>query len=75
MGISTVTAARILGGQKLGKPGEEHILNFEQFEDVALSKVIICIEKIIANYIFKLANKTQFCFIDDETVTYKFRGL
>ncbi|XP_060579729.1 alkaline phosphatase-like [Ruditapes philippinarum] len=41
MGISTVTAARILGGQKLGKPGEEHILNFEQFEDVALSKTYI----------------------------------
>ncbi|XP_045172754.2 alkaline phosphatase-like [Mercenaria mercenaria] len=41
MGISTVTAARILGGQKLNMPGEENMLKFEQFDDVALSKTYI----------------------------------
>ncbi len=31
MGISTVTAARILAGQQLGKMGEEHQLSFDKF--------------------------------------------
>ncbi|HBY85054.1 MAG TPA: alkaline phosphatase [Colwellia sp.] len=31
MGLSTVTAARILAGQKLGKLGEEHELSFDKF--------------------------------------------
>lgn len=31
MGISTVTAARILAGQKMGKMGEEHNLSFDKF--------------------------------------------
>ncbi|MDO6426136.1 alkaline phosphatase [Thalassotalea sp. 1_MG-2023] len=31
MGISTVTAARILAGQKMGKLGEEHQLSFDKF--------------------------------------------
>lgn len=39
MGVSTVTAARILRGQKQGRPGEETILEFEKFPHVALSKV------------------------------------
>lgn len=38
MGISTVTAARIYAGQKLGKSGEEHQLSFDKFENVALIK-------------------------------------
>ena len=38
MGVSTVTAARILEGQRLGGPGEEHYLSFEHFENVALVK-------------------------------------
>lgn len=38
MGISTVTAARIYAGQKLGQPGEEYVLPFETFENVALVK-------------------------------------
>jgi len=38
MGPSTVTAARILAGQKLGKLGEEHFLHFEQFKHVGLVK-------------------------------------
>lgn len=31
LGISTVTAARILAGQKMGKMGEEHQLSFDKF--------------------------------------------
>lgn len=38
MGISTVTAARIYAGQKLGQSGEEYVLPFERFENVALVK-------------------------------------
>ena len=38
MGISTITAARIYAGQKQGKMGEEHVLPFETFENVALVK-------------------------------------
>jgi len=38
MGISTVTAARIHAGQKLGLAGEEHELSFEKFPNVALVK-------------------------------------
>ena len=38
MGISTVTAARILAGQQAGKPGEEHRLSFEDFPVTGLSK-------------------------------------
>lgn len=39
MGPSTVTAARIHAGQKLGLLGEEHLLSFEKFPDLALVKV------------------------------------
>jgi alkaline phosphatase len=38
MGVSTVTAARILEGQLRGEPGEENLLSFEHFPHVALSK-------------------------------------
>lgn len=38
MGISTITAARILAGQLQGKSGEEHSLSFERLPYVALSK-------------------------------------
>ena len=38
MGVSTVTAARILEGQMRGEPGEENELSFESFPNVALSK-------------------------------------
>jgi alkaline phosphatase len=38
MGVSTVTAARILAGQLNGAPGEETRLSFEEFPYVALSK-------------------------------------
>ena len=38
MGVSTVTAARILDGQNRGEPGEENYLAFERFPNVALVK-------------------------------------
>ena len=38
MGVSTVTAARILDGQNQGLAGEEHLLSFEHFPNVALIK-------------------------------------
>jgi alkaline phosphatase len=37
MGVSTVTAARILDGQQQGKDGEYHRLSFEKFPHLALS--------------------------------------
>jgi len=38
LGVSTVTAARILEGQLRGEPGEENLLAFETFPHVALIK-------------------------------------
>ncbi|MCQ3830056.1 alkaline phosphatase [Microbulbifer elongatus] len=38
MGISTVTAARILAGQQQGKPGEEYQLSFEKMPFAGLIK-------------------------------------
>ena len=38
MGISTVTAARIYVGQQQGHTGEEHDLEFDKFDNVALIK-------------------------------------
>jgi len=38
MGIATLTAARIYGGQQEGGLGEENILSFERFEHTALVK-------------------------------------
>ena len=38
MGITTLTASRILEGQLRGESGEENQLSFEQFPSVALSK-------------------------------------
>lgn len=38
MGISTITAARILEGQQRGNSGEENLLSFEAFDNVALVK-------------------------------------
>lgn len=38
MGIATVTAARILDGQRRGGSGEENVLSFERFPNTAFSK-------------------------------------
>ena len=39
MGMTTVSAARILEGQNLGLNGEEHNLSFDMFPNVGLAKV------------------------------------
>lgn len=39
MGVSTLTAARILKGQLAGHSGEEEELHFEKFPKIALIKV------------------------------------
>ncbi len=39
MGISTVTATRIFDGQSKGMQGEENVLSFEKFPNVAMVKV------------------------------------
>ena len=41
MGMSTVTAARILEGQLRGQSGEENLLAFETMPYVALSKTVL----------------------------------
>lgn len=38
MSLTTVTAARILAGQRMGRPGEEHRLAWEDFDATALSR-------------------------------------
>ena len=38
MGVSTVTASRILEGQRRGESGEENLLSFEKFPYAALVK-------------------------------------
>jgi alkaline phosphatase len=38
MGLSTITAARILEGQLMNRPGEENRLSFEILHYLALSK-------------------------------------
>ena len=38
MGVSTITAARIFDGQSRGEPGEENVLPFERFPNLALVK-------------------------------------
>lgn len=53
MGLTTITAGRILKGQKLGYTGEEYQLAFEKFPHVALAKVspadIQCRKYVLAN--------------------------
>jgi alkaline phosphatase len=46
MGVSTVTAIRILDGQSKGMPGEEHVLSFERFPHVALSKTYVLDQQV-----------------------------
>ena len=38
MDVTTATAARILGGQRAGGPGEDHVLTFETLPHTALAK-------------------------------------
>lgn len=47
MGVATVTAARILRGQRMGKRGEDHELAWDNFPALALAKVGAIQEEII----------------------------
>lgn len=38
MSLTTVAAARILEGQRMGRPGEEHVLSWEKFPHTGFSK-------------------------------------
>lgn len=40
MGVSTVTAARVLRGQRAGSLGEEENLAWDQFSTVGMAKVL-----------------------------------
>ncbi len=46
MGISTVTAARILAGQQLGESGETHRLSFDNFPATALVRVFTADQQV-----------------------------
>lgn len=48
MGMSTITAARILKGQREGSSGEEAKLTWENFPSIALAQVIPKNSHIIA---------------------------
>lgn len=50
MGVTTVTAARILKGQKAGRSGEETSLVMDTFPHLALSKVSTLIITQITNH-------------------------
>lgn len=47
MGITTITAARIFKGQRIGKFGEDLELAWEKFPTLALTKVRISFNKIL----------------------------
>lgn len=57
MGVSTVTAARIYGGQLKGRHGEESVLEFEKFPNVGLSKVGQVLEKSVLKKSYKNTEK------------------
>lgn len=57
MGVSTVTAARIYGGQLKGRYGEESVLEFEKFPNVGLSKVGQVLEKSVLKKAIKIQKK------------------
>ena len=46
MGVSTVTAARILAGQQLGESGEAHRLSFDNFPATALVRVFTADQQV-----------------------------
>lgn len=64
MGVSTVTAARIYGGQLKGKQGEESVLEFEKFPNVGLSKV----GKGLILYPYKIFNFLLFKFMKNQNL-------
>lgn len=52
MGMSTLTAARILAGQRHGNPGEETQLAWETFPAVALARVSTIKTQIVFCFFF-----------------------
>ena len=57
MGVSTVTATRIMDGQFLGGASEEHALRFEQFPNLALSKTYNINQQIADSAALKGVNR------------------
>ena len=57
MGVSTVTAARIIEGQFLGGASEENALRFEQFPNLALSKTYNTNHQITESAALKVVNR------------------
>ena len=57
MGVSTVTATRIMEGQLLGGAGEEHARSFEQFPNLALSKTYNTNQQIADSAALKVVNR------------------
>lgn len=50
MGLATITAARILKGQRQGQTGEEAVLGWDKFPATALAKVIPSCSSITTAY-------------------------
>lgn len=63
MGLTTVTSARILRGQKKGQSGEENELAFDKFEYVALAKVI----SFNVRYFNQISSCARFICLDKRT--------
>ena len=57
MGVSTVTAARIMEGQFLGGTSEENVLRFEQYPNLALSKTFNTNQQISDSAALKVVNR------------------
>lgn len=55
MSSTTITATRIFQGQLNGRRGEENVLSFEKFPNLALSKVIFT----VPNILIKLARRKR----------------
>lgn len=60
MGLATVTAARILSGQRHGKKGEDHELAWDSFPAIGLSKVGFSIVIGVSKHILIFVNESLF---------------
>ena len=57
MGVSTVTATRIMDGQFLGGAREQNALRFKQFANLALSKSCNTNQQIADSAALKVVNR------------------
>lgn len=73
MGVSTVTAARIYGGQLKGRHGEESVLEFEKFPNVGLSKVGQVLETSVLKKSYQ--NTEKIIYSPPPLIFYKLRLL